>query len=187
MLLRQVDADFAAHWRFGWMLLSGTLLFDNTPAAFDLLDLWEAHQHMGLKGDQDALGEAVLLAQRRGLRLAGLPARVYGYRRAHAGQAARDQAPNGPPGGPKGRRTGLTTSTSRRLISGRLLIFFSAVALQPGSGAAICFLSPPKAHWAGGQSSGLFLSLPCCLAPVAVTYRAFSVVPPITIEKRRAS
>ena len=74
VLLRQIDADFAAHWRFGWMLLSGTLMFDNTPAALELLDLWEDHLHAGLKGDQDALGAAVHECLARGLKAANLPA-----------------------------------------------------------------------------------------------------------------
>ncbi len=73
-LFRRLDADFAAHWRFGWMLLSGTLMFDSTPSALELVDTWEDHLHLALKGDQDALGMAIHLAARQGLRAANLPA-----------------------------------------------------------------------------------------------------------------
>lgn len=56
VLFDTLDCDFAAHWRYGSELLSGTMYFGPTDGALSILNRWTAAQSlMPMKWDQQVL------------------------------------------------------------------------------------------------------------------------------------
>jgi hypothetical protein len=74
VLLCHLRCDFAAHWRYGVELLSGTMLFNPTPAAMALAERWcEAQQRAPGTWDQQTLQKVVEFGAVDGLKVHHLP------------------------------------------------------------------------------------------------------------------
>lgn len=77
-----LDCDFAAHWRHGTELLSGTLYFNPTAAALSLVDAWIREQDRR-RGEWDQRVLADVVAGMTGLKTLDLP---WGYCRIFDGK-----------------------------------------------------------------------------------------------------